>query len=145
MLLAGTFALVFVSPCGQKTHSHTHALTHTRTGRHTGAGHWVGGASSEDPVDGDPLGLAAQFVHGGLQRLEGLVQVVVDDGQVKVVAVGPLDPPTLVHRLLQVHVLQREGRTKVDGQTDRSAFSTHMGEGLKFYSINIWIIVVMKY
>ena len=63
--------------------------THTR----------AGGSASVHPVHWDPLGLTAQCVHGRLQRLKGFVQVVVDDGQVEVVVVRPLDPGALVHGL----------------------------------------------
>ena len=45
------------------------------------------------------------MLHLLLQLVEGLVQVVVDDGQVKVVAVRPADPGALIHRLLQIVLL----------------------------------------
>lgn len=60
------------------------------------------GGESVDPADGNPLRLHEQLLHGLLQLVEGLVQVVIDDSQVKVVAVGPTDPGTLIHSLLQI-------------------------------------------
>lgn len=69
------------------------------------------GGASVDPADGNPLRLREQSLHSLLQRVEGLVQVVVDNSQVEVVAVGPADPGALVHRLLQiVFLLRRRGR-----------------------------------
>lgn len=61
-----------------------------------------GRKASVDPADGNPLGLDDQSLHRPLQRVKGLVQIVVDDRQVKVVAVRPTDPGALVHSLLQI-------------------------------------------
>ena len=45
---------------------------------------------SVDPGDGDPLGGGGHQVHGLLQQSDGVVDLVVDDGLVEVVGVGPL-------------------------------------------------------
>ena len=50
------------------------------------------------------------MLHLLLQLVEGLVQMVVDDGQVKVVAVRPADPSALIHCLLQIVLLLDEER-----------------------------------
>ncbi|TNN70239.1 hypothetical protein EYF80_019453 [Liparis tanakae] len=43
-----------------------------------------------DPGDGDPLGGGGHQVYGLLQQPDGVVDLVVDDGLVEVVGVGPL-------------------------------------------------------
>lgn len=45
---------------------------------------------SVDPGDGDPLSGGGHQVHGLLQQANGVVNLVVDDGLVKVMSVGPL-------------------------------------------------------
>jgi len=50
----------------------------------------IGVGASVDPGDGDPLGGGGHQVYGLLQQPDGVVDLVVDDGLVKVVAVGPL-------------------------------------------------------
>lgn len=52
--------------------------------------------------------LETQLLHFLLQLVKGLVQIVIDDGQVKVVAVRPADPCALVHSLLQIVLLLDE-------------------------------------
>lgn len=75
-----------------------------------------GGSVSVDPANGDPLGLKGQPFHHLLQLLEGLVQIVIDNGQVEVVAVGPADSRTLIHSLLKVRfLLQRERESERGG------------------------------
>lgn len=51
----------------------------------------VGGCLSVDPGDGDPLSGAGHQVHGLLKQADGVVDLVVDDGLVEVVSVGPLE------------------------------------------------------
>lgn len=60
------------------------------------------------PGDWDPLWVLRDRLQGGLNRAVGLVQVVVDDGEVKVVAVGRLDLSALVARPVQFFILQRK-------------------------------------
>lgn len=45
---------------------------------------------SVDPGDGDPLRSGGHQVDGLLQQSDGVVDLVVDDGLVEVVSVGPL-------------------------------------------------------
>lgn len=45
---------------------------------------------SVDPGDGDPLGSGGHQVHGLLQQADGVIDLIVDDGLVKVVSVGSL-------------------------------------------------------
>lgn len=45
---------------------------------------------SVDPGDGDPLRSGGHQVHSLLQQSDGVVNLIVDDGLVKVVSVGPL-------------------------------------------------------
>lgn len=45
---------------------------------------------SVDPGDGHPLGRGGHEVHGLLQQMDGVVDLVVDDGLVEVVGVGLL-------------------------------------------------------
>lgn len=45
---------------------------------------------SVDPGDGNPLRSGGHQVHGLLQQADGVVDLVVDDGLVKVVSVGLL-------------------------------------------------------
>lgn len=55
---------------------------------------------SVNPVHRDPLWLCAQLLHSCLQFLKGLVQIVINYSQIKVVIVRPLDPGTFVHCFL---------------------------------------------
>lgn len=79
-----------------------------RRGREVSVG--VARARSVHPVDRDPLWLGAQLLHGGQQGLEGVVQVIVSDGEVEVVSVRTPDTTALIHRLLQVCLLGNEGK-----------------------------------
>lgn len=45
---------------------------------------------SVDPGDGDPLSRGGHQVNGLLQQADGVVDLVVNDGLVEVVSVGPL-------------------------------------------------------
>lgn len=45
---------------------------------------------SVDPGDGDPLRSGGHQVYGLLQQADGVIDLIVDDGLVKVVSVGPL-------------------------------------------------------
>lgn len=55
---------------------------------------------SVNPVHRDPLWLCGQLLHSFLQFLKGLVQIVINYSQIKVVIVCPLDPGTFVHCFL---------------------------------------------
>lgn len=62
------------------------------------------------PGDGDPLWILRDRLQGGLHCAVGLIQVVVEDGEVKVVAVGRLNFGALVARSLQFFILgQKRG------------------------------------
>lgn len=45
---------------------------------------------SVDPGDGDPLGSGGHQVHGLLQQADGVIDLIIDDGLIKVVSVGSL-------------------------------------------------------
>ena len=60
---------------------------------------------SVDPGDGHPLGGGGHQVHGLLQQADGVVDLVVDDGLVKVVGVGALQQLRLLLQPLQGVVL----------------------------------------
>lgn len=62
----------------------------------------------ENPGDGDPLGVFRNRFQGSLDGAVGLVQVVVDDAEVKVLTVGRLDLAALVARPLQLFILRRK-------------------------------------
>ncbi len=62
----------------------------------------------ENPSDGDPLWVFRDCFQGGLDGAVGLVQVVVDDAEVKVVAVGRLDFSALVASPLQLLILRQK-------------------------------------
>lgn len=55
---------------------------------------------SINPVQRDPLRLCGQLLHSFLQFLKGLVQIVINYSQIKVVIVRPLDPGAFVHCFL---------------------------------------------
>ncbi len=55
---------------------------------------------SVNPVHRDPLWLCGQLLHSCLQFLKGLVQIVINYSQIKVVTVCPLDPGAFIHRFL---------------------------------------------
>lgn len=57
------------------------------------------------PGDWDPLWILGDCLQGGLDCAVGLIQVVVDDGEVKVVAVGCLYFSALVARPVQFFIL----------------------------------------
>lgn len=61
--------------------------------------------SLKDPGDWDPLWILRDCLQGGLDCAVGLIQVVVDDGEVKVVAVGCLYFSALVARPVQFFIL----------------------------------------
>lgn len=45
---------------------------------------------SVDPGDGDPLGSGGHQVYGLLQQADGVIDLIIDDGLIKVVSVGSL-------------------------------------------------------
>lgn len=45
---------------------------------------------SVDPGDGDPLRSGGHQVYGFLQQADGVIDLIIDDGLIKVVSVGPL-------------------------------------------------------
>lgn len=57
------------------------------------------------PCDGDPLWILRYCLQGGLDCAVGLIQVVVDDGEVEVVAVGCLYFSALVARPVHFFIL----------------------------------------
>lgn len=57
------------------------------------------------PCDGDPLWILRYCLQGGLDCAVGLIQVVVDDGEVEVVAVGCLYFSALVARPVHLFIL----------------------------------------
>lgn len=62
------------------------------------------------PCDGDPLWILRYCLQGSLDCAVGLIQVVVDDGEVKVVAVGCLYFSALVARPVYLFILgQKKG------------------------------------
>lgn len=63
---------------------------------------WI---SLKHPGDWDPLWILRDCLQGGLDCAVGLIQVVVDDGEVKVVAVGCLYFRALVARPVQLFIL----------------------------------------
>lgn len=63
------------------------------------------GGGSVHPADRHPLGLRAQLLHGSLELPEGPFQVAVDQAEVKVVAIPPLDAAALFHCPPQVRLL----------------------------------------
>ena len=81
----------------------------------TGGRPRAGGVPSVDPADGHPLRRGADLLQSPLQDADGLVDVVVDDGQVEEVPVGGLQGVGLAGQLLQaaVKVLDRGERLYV--------------------------------
>lgn len=65
---------------------------------------WSG--SLVHPCDGHPLGLRRQAVDCLHDLVEGVVEVVVDNYQVEVLVVGALHFGTLLHRPLEVVLLE---------------------------------------
>lgn len=61
--------------------------------------------SLKHPGDRNPLWILRDCLQGGLDCTVGLVQVVVDNGEVKVVAIGCLDFRALVARPVQFFIL----------------------------------------
>lgn len=76
---------------------------------HNPAGTRSSRAGSVHPADRHPLGLRPQLLHGGLELAEGPLQVAVDQAEVKVVPVAPLDAAALLHRPSQVRFLPTQG------------------------------------
>lgn len=62
----------------------------------------------KNPGDGDPLGIFRNRFQGGLDCAVGLVQVVVDDAEVKVVTIGCLYFAALVERPVQLFILRQK-------------------------------------
>ena len=93
----------------------------------TGGRPRAGGVPSVDPADGHPLRRGADLLQSPLQDADGLVDVVVDDGQVEEVPVGGLQCVGLAGQLLQaaVKVLDRGERLN----------------GLAFYTVAILVPV----
>ena len=81
----------------------------------TGGRPRAGGVPSVHPADGHPLRRGADLLQSPLQDADGLVDVVVDDGQVEEVPVGGLQGVGLAGQLLQaaVKVLNRGERLYV--------------------------------
>lgn len=67
----------------------------------------------KNPGDGDPLGIFRNRFQGSLDRAVGLVQVVVDDAEVKVVTIGCLYFSALVARPVQLFILRQKTRNLV--------------------------------
>lgn len=65
----------------------------------------VFGVMLKYPCDGDPLWIFWNCLQGGFDCAIGLVQVVVDDGEVKVVTVGCLYLSALVARPVHLFIL----------------------------------------
>lgn len=89
-----------------------------------------------NPADGHPLRFTVQLLQGVLQLLECPFHVVVDQAEVKVMPVAPLDTAALIDRPLQVRVLRgtREKRASCkslkppqEGRTPRRRSHKHRG------------------
>lgn len=63
------------------------------------------GTILKDPCDGDPLWILRHCLQGSLDCAVGFIQVVVDDGEVEVVAVGCLYFSALVARPVHLFIL----------------------------------------
>lgn len=68
---------------------------------------------SVHPADRHPLGLCSELLHGSLELTKGPLQVAVDQAEVKVVPISPLDAAALLHGPPQIRLLPR---TKGFGQ-----------------------------
>lgn len=62
----------------------------------------------EHPGDRDPLWIFRNRLQGGLDSAVGLIQVVTNDAEIKVVTVGCLDFSTFIVCPLQFFILRRE-------------------------------------
>lgn len=60
---------------------------------------------SVHPADRNPLWFRIKFVQSRLQCFKCSIQVVVHNSEIKVVSVSPLNASTLIHSLLQIHIL----------------------------------------
>lgn len=84
-----------------------------RAGSETkGSGRRAVERTSVDPGDGDPLRRGGHQVHGLLQQSDGVVDLVVDDGLVEVVGVGPLQHLRFLLEPLKRVVLRVRQRQK---------------------------------
>lgn len=63
--------------------------------------------SSVHPADGHPLGLCPKLLHGSLELTKGPLQIAVDQAEVEVVPISPLDAAALLHCPPQIRLLSR--------------------------------------
>lgn len=89
---------------------------------------------SVDPGDGDPLRGGGHQVDGLLQQSDGVVDLVVDDGLVKVVGVGPLQHLGFLLEPLERVILGCDGEIGMAGGLATGLqghlWSTSIGSGI---------------